>query len=127
MSHADPPRNAQVTAFLFSADGMVRVAVEDAQAAIALENSDAGAAEFAAQLTPHIDRSRPPFFCLGTDQDANLSGVLFEELLSAPIPRFIIAQPLYLLRAKALQLRSSEPTTLLKVYRELFPVGRADA
>jgi hypothetical protein len=125
MAAPEPPENAQVTAFLFDAHGFVHVAVEDTaeRSAFVVENSDSGAAQLASLLSPLIDRARAPFFCIGASAGANLNGVFFEELLAAPVPRFIVAQPKYLLFAKEHALANERPHTLLRAYRDMFPAN----
>jgi len=105
------------------------VAVEDVAEASAfvLENSDSGAGQLASLLSPLIDHSRPPFFCIGASEGGILSGVFFEELLAAPVPRFIVAQPKYLLFAKENALAGTHAHTLLRAYRDMFPANRDGA
>jgi hypothetical protein len=126
MTAPEPPNNAQVTAFLFDHNGFVHVAVEDVDEASAfvLENSDSGASQLASLLAPLVDRSRPPFFCISASEGASLSGAFFGELLAAPVPRFIVAQPRYLLFAKKNALADAHPCTLLRAYRDMFPAHR---
>lgn len=102
---------------------MLDVAVEDAPAPhhFLLENSDEGAQTLAEKLVPLRDMARPPFFCIGVAPGASLAGVIAEELMSAPIPRFILAQPIYVAFANRARLRADEGQTLLLAYRNQFP------
>lgn len=65
--------------------------------------------------------SREPLFCIGTASQANMEGVLSEELLSAPIRRFLMAQGMYEAFAKRNSLDPTEAQTLLRAFRDLFP------
>lgn len=114
---------AQVIAFLFAGGGVVTVSVEDSPPphGFRLENSDSGAAALVEQLVPLRDMTREPLFCIGMAPNANMEGVLAEELLSAPVRRFLIAQERYEAFAKRNELDPTEAGTLLRACRDQFP------
>lgn len=118
-----PAPSSQVIAFLFRAGGVLDVAVEDSPAPhhFVLENSDEGAHALAEKLVPLRDMARPPFFCVGVAPGASLAGVIAEELMSAPVPRFLLAQPMYLAFASRMSLSPDKGQTLLLAYRDQFP------
>ena len=105
---------------------MLDVAVEDSPAPhhFLLANSVEGAQALAERLVPLRDMDRPPFFCIGIAPRASLAGVIAEEFMSAPVPRFILAQPMYVAFANRESLRPDEGQTLLLAYRDQFPKGK---
>jgi hypothetical protein len=115
--------SAQVIALLFTTGGVVHVAVEDSAPPhrFELENSDAGATSLAGKLAPLRDMKREPFFCIGVAPGAKFNGVLAEEMMSAPIRRFVLAQPMYQLFAKTEGLNPNDEQTLLLACRKQFP------
>jgi len=116
---------AQVIAVLFTAGGSVHVAVENAPPPhhFYLENSDSGAAALAAELVPLRDMSKEPIFCIGVAPGAKLEGVLAEELLSAPVRRFLLAQPMYQSFAHAAGMDPNLGQTLILACRKQFARG----
>lgn len=115
--------SAQIIALLFTVGGTVNVAVEDSAPPhrFELENSVAGATSLAGKLAPLRDMKKEPFFCIGVAPGSKLDGVLAEELMSAPIRRFVYAQPMYQLFAKAEGLNPDDEGTLLLACRKQFP------
>jgi hypothetical protein len=113
---------AQVIAVLFTAGGTIHIAAEDAPAPnhFYLGNSDAGAAEMATKLVPLRDMAKEPFFCIGVAPGAKLEGTMAEELTTAPIRRFILAQAMYQAFASAEGLDESHAQTLLRACRKQF-------
>ena len=114
--------SAQVIALLFTTGGAVHVAVEDSGPPhrFELENLNAGTTSLAGKLAPLRDMRREPFFCIGVAPSAKLEGVLAEELMSAPIRRFVLAQPMYQLFAKTEGLNPNDEQTLLLACRKQF-------
>lgn len=101
----------------------MHVAVEDSAPPYRfdLENSDVGATSLAGKLAPLRDIKREPFFCIGVAPGAKFDGVLAEEMISAPIRRFVLAQPTYQLFAKTEGLNPNDVQTLLLACRKQFP------
>lgn len=116
---------AQIIAVLFTSGGAVHVAPEDAPSPhhFYLENSDGGASTMAAKLVPLRDMAKEPLFCIGVAPGAKLEGVLAEELMSAPVRRFLLAQPMYHSFANAAGLDPNHGQTLLLACRKQFPSG----
>ena len=113
---------AQIIAVLFTAGGAVHIAAEDSPAphGFHLENSDAGASTMAEKLVPLRDMKREPLFCIGIAPGAKLEGVLAEQLMSTPVRRFILAQPMFHSFANAEQLDPNQGQTLLLACRKQF-------
>jgi hypothetical protein len=116
---------AQVIAVLFTSGGAVHVAAEDASPPhhFYLENSNGGASAMAEKLVPLRDMAKEPFFCIGVAPGAKLEGVLAEELMSAPVRRLLLAQPMYHSFASAEGLDPEHGQTLLLACRKQFPRG----
>jgi hypothetical protein len=114
---------AQVIALLFTTGSIVQVAVEDSAPPhrFELENSDTGVTSLAEKLAPFRDMKREPFFCIGVAPGAKFDGVLAKEMMSAPIRRFVLAQPMYQLFAKTEGLNPNDEQTLLLACRRQFP------
>ena len=73
------------------------------------------------KLVPLRDMAKEPFLCIGIAPGAKLEGVLAEELMAAPIRRFLLAQPMYQLFADSEGLDPSHAQTLLRACRKQFP------
>lgn len=116
---------AQVIAVLFTSGGAVHIAAEDAPSPhhFYLANSDIGAAAMADKLVPLRNMAKEPLFCVGVAPGARLEGVLAEEFLSAPVRRFLLAQPMYQSFASAAGLDPNDGQTLLLACRKQFPRG----
>ncbi len=112
---------AQIIAFLFAGGG-VAVSVEDSPPphGFQLENSESGAAALVRHLVPLRDMTREPLFCIGMAPGTNIEGVLAEELLSAPVRRFLMAQERYEAFAKRDVLDPTEAQTLVRACRDQF-------
>jgi hypothetical protein len=74
----------------------------------------------ATKLVPLRDMAKEPFFCIGVAPGAKLEGTMAEELTTAPIRRFILAQAMYQAFASAEGLDESHAQTLLRACRKQF-------
>lgn len=113
----------QFFSFLFKANGIVHVVAEGIPPgrALYLKNSEEGISEIEANLGALVDRQKEPLFCIGIAPGAELEGVLAEQLLDAPVRRWLMARPLYELFAKEQNLDPQDSQTLLLACRRYFP------
>jgi hypothetical protein len=118
----------QAIAFLFKAGNALDVAVESSPAphGFSLENSERGAEQLAEKLVPLRDMTRAPCFCVGVAPGAKFEGVLAEELTSAPVPIYMMAQEVLADFTRRNGLSAENAQSLLLAYREQLPkVGGA--
>ena len=116
---------SQAVAFLFRVGNALDVAVENSPAphGFGLDNSERGARQLAEKLAPLRDMGRTPCFCVGVAPGAYFEGVFAEELASAPVPSFMVAQVMFVAFASRNGLSPESAQTLLLAYREQFPRG----
>jgi len=93
-----------------------------------VQNSDAGVKELQAKLAPVLSQANgKPLVCMGAAEGQSLQGSVFEKMVfTEEVRRFMVAQPRYLLDAKALGLSSHDPKALLKACQVIFPSKRSE-
>ena len=95
-------------------------------ATFAVQNSDAGAEELQMKLEPLLAGVvGKSLVCMGSAEGNSLQGSVFEKVVfNEEVRRFMLAQPRYLLDAKALGLPSHDSATLLLACQSVFPPRR---
>lgn len=112
---------SQAVAVLFRASG-VEVSVELLPSfhTFEVENSVVGLQTFERELV-ECQLREPPFICMGSAPDAQLSAPFLTEMHDAPFPKFIMAQPVFLAFAASRQLSAHSSETLLQAFRSQWP------
>jgi hypothetical protein len=90
-------------------------------------NNEIGANELQSKLAPILSQVQgKPMVCMGAAEGYSLKGAAFEEVVfNEEVRRFMLAQPRYLLDAKALGLSSQDPKALLRACQSVFPAKRS--